>query len=522
MEILVSMQCLGLAMGVLLLFLLSGAVCIFWLLPAVKWRRLRKSGLAGPPPLFPLGNLVEMSKKGGETSSPGSSSIAHDIHSRVLPYFSRWREAYGKCVFVYWLGTEPFLYVADPEFLKRVTSGAMDKKWGKPDVFKHDRKPLFGKGLVMVDGDEWTHHRHIITPAFSMTNLKAMVSVMEETTKKMLTEWSERLARGQREIDVEKDVTKNAAEIIAKTSFGISEGNGEKVFGKLQLMQKMLFQTNRPVGVPFGKLMFAKRSYGAWKLGKEIDQLLYAVISSRKEEEGDGKTTPKQDLLGLLLAGNRENAQGGGRKLTARELVDECKTFFFGGHETTAIALSWALFLLALHPEWQSALREEVVQVSGGRPLDSTMFSKLTKMGWVWNEVLRLYPPSPNAQRQAKDDIQVGDTMVIPKGTNMWIDLVGMHHDPALWGDDVNEFNPERFRKDLHGGCRHRMGFLPFGLGERICVGRNLTAMEFKIVLSLILRSFSWSLSPAYAHSPKVMLTLRPSHGVHLVLHPFP
>lgn len=203
---------------------------------------------------------------------------------------------------------------------------------------------------------------------------------MEETTKKMLTEWSERLARGQREIDVEKDVTKNAAEIIAKTSFGISEGNGEKVFGKLQLMQKMLFQTNRPVGVPFGKLMFAKRSYGAWKLGKEIDQLLYAVISSRKEEEGDGKTTPKQDLLGLLLAGNRENAQGGGRKLTARELVDECKTFFFGGHETTAIALSWALFLLALHPEWQSALREEVVQVSGGRPLDSTMLSKLTKV----------------------------------------------------------------------------------------------------------------------------------------------
>ncbi|RRT59166.1 hypothetical protein B296_00039686 [Ensete ventricosum] len=149
-------------------------------------------------------------------------------------------------VFVYWLGTEPFLYVADPEFLERVTSSAIDKKWGKPDVFERDRKPMFGKGLSMVDGDEWTHRRHIITPAFSMTNLKAMVSVMEETTKKMLTEWSELLARGQREIDVGKDVTKNAAEIIAKTSFGISEGNGEK----LQLMQKILFQVNRPVGVP--------------------------------------------------------------------------------------------------------------------------------------------------------------------------------------------------------------------------------------------------------------------------------
>ncbi|KAJ8492916.1 hypothetical protein OPV22_014637 [Ensete ventricosum] len=179
MEFLVSMQCLGLAMGVMLLFLLSGAVCIFWLLPAGKWRRLRKSGLAGPPPLFPLGNLVEMSKRGGKTPSPGS----------------------------------------------------------------------LREGLRLL---AW--NRAVL----------AMVSVMEETTKKMLTEWSELLARGQREIDVGKDVTKNAAEIIAKTSFGISEGNGEKLFEKLQLMQKILFQANRPVGVPCGKLMYRTR-LGSWE-----------------------------------------------------------------------------------------------------------------------------------------------------------------------------------------------------------------------------------------------------------------
>lgn len=138
-------------------------------------------------------------------------------------------------------------------------------------------------------------------------------------------------------------------------------------------------------------------------------------------------------------------------------------------------------------------------------------------MGWVLNEVLRLYSPAPNAQRQAREDVVIGD-IVIPKGTNMWVDVVGMHHDPSLWGDDVNEFKPERFKHNINGGCKHRMGFLPFGFGGRICIGRNLTIMEYKIVLSLILRKFSLSVSPTYIHLPRIMLSLRPSQGVPLML----
>lgn len=140
------------------------------------------------------------------------------------------------------------------------------------------------------------------------------------------------------------------------------------------------------------------------------------------------------------------------------------------------------------------------------------------QMGWVMNEVLRLYPAAPNVQREAREDIQVGD-VIIPKGTNIWVDLVGMHHDPAIWGDDVNEFRPERFREDgLYGGCKHKMGYLPFGFGGRMCVGRNLSAMEYKIVLSLILGRFSMSVSPKYLHSPTHMLSLRPSCGIPLIL----
>lgn len=80
--------------------------------------------------------------------------------------------AWAGKVFIYWLGTEPFLYIAEPEFLKRMSTGIVGKSWGKPNVFKYDRKPMFGKGLVMAEGEDWVHHRHVITPAFSPANLK--------------------------------------------------------------------------------------------------------------------------------------------------------------------------------------------------------------------------------------------------------------------------------------------------------------------------------------------------------------
>ncbi|XP_010038441.2 cytokinin hydroxylase [Eucalyptus grandis] len=486
------------------------------------YQKLKRNGFKGPSPVFPLGNIMDMKRAIEEGSRSVKSddesfnTVSHDIHSTVFPYYACWQRSHGK-VFMYWLGTEPFLYIADPEFLKQMSSGVMGKSWGKPRVFKNDREPMFGNGLVMTEGDEWVRHRHVITPAFSPANLKGMASLMVESANKMLENWTALINSGQPEIDVEREMISTAGEIIAKTSFGISHEDGKKVFEKLRAMQITLFKTNRFVGVPFNQFIAPKQSLEAKKLGKEIDDLLMSIIEDRKT----GIVVNNQkDLLGLLLEGNGGNGKAG-KSLTTRELVDECKTFFFGGHETTALALSWTLLLLAMHPEWQDQLRDEIKQVVGDKKeIDATMIAGLKKMGWVMNEVLRLYSPAPNVQRQALEDIKVYD-MVIPKGTNMWIDVVSMHHDPALWGDDVNQFNPERFKEDgLYGGCKHKMGFLPFGFGGRMCIGRNLTMTEYKIVLSLILSKFSFSVSPSYRHSPSILLSLRPSRGLPLIVKP--
>ncbi|KAK4492766.1 hypothetical protein RD792_000086 [Penstemon davidsonii] len=393
------------------------------------------------------------------------------------------------------------------------------KSWGKPNVFKHDREPMFGNGLVMVEGEEWVRHRHLITPAFSPANLKAMASLMVDSATSMLDRWTNLIDSGQQEIDVEREIISTAGEIIAKTSFGLSYENGRKVFEKLRTMQITLFKSKRFVGVPFGKFLNPKQNLKAKKLGIEIDTLLRSIITERSNKPRSGK--PEKDLLGLLLAEN--TVEGREKKvLTTKELVDECKTFFFGGHETTALALTWTLLLLAVHPEWQKELREEIEEVIGdGRlaNIDVTMLARLKKMGWVMNEVLRLYSPAPNVQRQARQDIRVDD-LVVPNGTNIWIDVVSMHHDKKLWGQDVNEFKPERFKDDIFGGCNHKMGFLPFGFGGRMCVGKNLTNMEYKIVLTLILTRFSFSLSPNYCHTPSILLSLRPMHGLPLIFKP--
>ncbi|CDP05189.1 unnamed protein product [Coffea canephora] len=511
------------AVAALLFVILFRAAYIFWILPNLAYRKLRANGFPGPKPSFPLGNIREMKKKKTTSSSSTSSSssshalsITNDIHSMAFPYFAQWKELHGN-VFIYWLGTEPFLYIADPEFLRKMSAGVMGKSWGKPTVFKNDREPMFGNGLVMVEGEEWVRHRHIITPAFSPANLKTMSGLMMESANNMLDRWTSLVKSGNPEIDVEEEIVSTAGEIIAKTSFGMNYETGRQVFQRLRAMQVALFQSNRYVGVPFSKLICPKKTLMAKRLGKEIDSLLMEIISARSKSSRDGHR--EQDLLGLLLAGNHVNGRQGKKTLTTRELVDECKTFFFGGHETTALALTWTLLLLAMHPDWQDQLRQEVAEVIGNGDVDATKLAGLKKMGWVMNEVLRLYSPAPNVQRQVREAIQVDD-LVIPRGTNIWIDVVSMHHDKEFWGEDVNEFKPERFKDDVHGGCKHKMGFLPFGFGGRMCIGRNLSIMEYKTVLTLLLTRFSVSVSPNYRHLPSILLSLRPSQGLPLILTP--
>jgi cytochrome P450 len=204
---------------------------------------------------------------------------------------------------------------------------------------------------------------------------------MVDSTTRMLDKWSTLINSGRPEIDIEREITATAGEIIAKTSCGVSYESGENVFHKLRELQMTLFKTNRFVGVPYSKFLCPKKALEAKRLGKEIDGLFLSIITDRKKSIEENPEA-SHDLLGLLLQGSHADGRKG-KMLTPRELVDECKTFFFGGHETTALAITWTLLLLAVNQDWQDTLRAEIREVFGDKEIDVTRLAGLKKVIYI-------------------------------------------------------------------------------------------------------------------------------------------
>lgn len=202
---------------------------------------------------------------------------------------------------------------------------------------------------------------------------------MVESTTKMISQWTSLLANSSKlELDMEKEVTSLAGEIIAKTNFGIESELGNILFEKLRAMQISLFKHTRYVGVPFGQFLAIRQTLEARRLGQEIDDILLSIINARRKLIG---VEPQHDFLGLLLESEERVDGQFVRRLTNRELIDECKTFFFGGHETVALAMTWTLMLLAMYPKWQHELREEIKEVIGDKDsIDFTMLAGLKKV----------------------------------------------------------------------------------------------------------------------------------------------
>lgn len=135
----------------------------------------------------------------------------------------------------------------------------------------------------------------------------------------------------------------------------------------------------------------------------------------------------------------------------------------------------------------------------------------------VIQETLRLYPVSSFVAREAFEDVKFKD-LLVPKNTIIWIPVPTLHQNPDVWGADVNLFNPERFANGIQGACKIPQAYMPFGMGMRICVGQHFAMVELKVVLSLILSKFCFSLSPAYQHSPMFRLVIEPENGASLLM----
>ncbi|XP_076909880.1 cytochrome P450 CYP72A219-like [Bidens hawaiensis] len=176
--------------------------------------------------------------------------------------------------------------------------------------------------------------------------------------------------------------------------------------------------------------------------------------------------------------------------LSIDEVIEECKLFYFAGQESTANLLVWTMILLGQHTNWQDRARDEVLKVFANRKLDMDRLSHLKTINMILHEVLR--------------------KLNLPSGSHIMLHLMMLHNDIDIWGDDVSEFNPERFAEGVSKATKGQLTYFPFGGGPRICIGQNFAMLEAKLTLVMILRRFSFELSPSYSHAPHSVVTLQP------------
>ncbi|KAJ8480420.1 hypothetical protein OPV22_024147 [Ensete ventricosum] len=465
---------------------------VLWIRPERMRSKLRSQGIDGPPPSLIHGNILEMRKilreerkKKAQEEECGPSVTASYV-SALFPYLTRWRKRYGP-IFMYSTGSMQTLHVSHPDLVKEI-SVCKSLDLGKPLYLQKDRGALLGKGILTSNGALWAHQRKVIATELFMDKVKGMVDLIVEAAIPLLKSWESAVDNGGgiSDIVVDEDLRKFSADVVSRTCFGSSFAEGKEIFSRLRQLQMLMSKISIFIGIPGVRYLPMKSNRKIWRLTQEIRTLILNIVKERKE---DISTSSGQDLLQSIIE----------------------------GHETTAVTATWCLMLLASHPEWQHHVREEVLEVCQGKFPNYDMLRRLKMLTMVIQETLRLYPPAAFMVRETLQDMKLRD-IHIPKGITISTPIASLHHDPEYWGSDTDEFKPNRFSRGIAGACRSPHAYIPFGSGTRTCAGQNFAMVELKVILSLLLSKFVFSVSPSYRHSPAFRLTIEPEFGVPLIV----
>ncbi|XP_074272836.1 cytochrome P450 714C2-like isoform X1 [Silene latifolia] len=484
--------------------------------------KLEAQGIKGPTPSsLLLGNIPQITQIKAQfsqsnptkTSTNHLASISHDWPSFTFPHLKLWQQLYGR-MFVYSTGTVQTLCITDPNVVKEIIlTTPLDL--GKPAYLSKERGPLLGQGVFTASGSFWEYQRKLIAPEFFPNKIKGMLEMMTEATTSMLHSWEDNIKSngGEAEITIDEDLRNLSQDIISKAAFGSSYSKGKDIFSKIRTLQGLMAKTVH-VGVPGSRYMPTKGNWQIRRLEKEIYRMILKVVEERTRAKRE------TDFLQKILEGAKMYADQDDPTLkidVEKLIVDNCKSIYFAGHETTSSTVTWSLMLLGAYPDWQARARAEVLEVCQDRIPVTGDLRNMKMLTMIIQETLRLYPPARFATRAALEDAKLNGIQV-PKGMDIQVPILVLHNDPELWGPDVHEFNPERFAKGITGACKPPQAYIPFGFGARVCLGQNFAMMELKVMLSMILSKFSFSLSPAYQHSPAYRLILEPQHGVQLLI----
>ena len=380
------------------------------------------------------------------------------------------------------------------------------KNYQKNDLQLRLLRPALGQGILTSNGDDWRRQRQLLAPLFTPQHSRNFNFSIQQVANNAAEKLS-KLPEGS-QIEIEQFLGQLALEVLENTLFvqGLVEQKAN-----FQTAITHYFETYGLIdwfdvlGVP----QFVPR-FHRWQ-GRNViklaNQMVDTVIQQRMQLMQLGQTPP-QDILTLLLSAVDNET---GTKLSEQELKDNILTFIAAGHETTSNALIWTLYLLSQSPAWREQIEHEVdSRFDANNPVES-----LPTMMAFLEESMRLFPPVSMMSRVALQDDNVGG-VAIKAGTIVTIAQYVLHRHKTLW-QNPNAFMPERFMP-ANRGAIDKYSYLPFGVGNRVCIGAKFAMNEMAIILGVFLQKFRFDLVPNQIILPMVRITMRPKNGMKMLI----
>ena len=398
------------------------------------------------------------------------------------------------------------LLVCDPDVIGEILVE-------KPDAFLRDPatrrsfKPVVGENSIFVaEGADWRWQRRAVASIFRHDTILSFVPRFAAVAERQVERWRE--ADTSTPVDAAAAMTRTTFEIIVETMLGGSatldaERYGQALTENFETIPWHLIYTmfSVPEWVPFPN---RRRAMAARDF---LHHDMHRLVRARR-----AKPSAQADLLDLLLAARDPDS---GRVMSDAEVVNNLLTFIAAGHETTAVALTWTLWLLAKDQESQQRVFEEVAALAGHDRIAAVHVHGLTYTRQVIAEAMRLFPPAPGIGRVPGAPMILAG-MQIDTRTRIHIPIFALHRNVRLW-DDPNAFDPGRFAAD-RVKTRSRYAYLPFGGGPRVCIGASFATIEAAAILAVLVRAFRFRPLKAHKPRPVARVTLRPAGGMPLLV----
>ncbi|EAI9524629.1 cytochrome P450 [Campylobacter jejuni] len=372
-------------------------------------------------------------------------------------------------------------------------------------AFLHELlSPLLGESIFTTNGEVWKKQRELLRPSFEMTRINKVFNLMSEAVADMMDRFSK--YPNHAVIEVDEAMTFITADVIFRTimSSKLDEEKGKKILNAFVTFQEQSVHTAMRRMFRFPKwLSYVLGDCKRAKAGDVIRQVLSDIIKPRYDMADNAEF---EDILGSLLLVVDADTN---KRFSFEEILDQVAMLFLAGHETTASSLTWTLYLLSLYPKEQEKAYEEITQVLQGGAIEISHLRQFKCLINIFKESLRLYPPVGFFAREAKKDTQIRDKL-IKKGSGVVIAPWLIHRHEEFW-TNPHGFNPSRFE-----GEYKKDAYLPFGVGERICIGQGFAMQEAILILANILKTYKLELEEGFVPDVVGRLTVRSANGMRI------